>query len=123
RLAEAFEVVGAGRLDAIPQQLADALVLVRDSARALVSAYPRESGGEGEGDAGRTQARGMAQEVFVTAERMAADSVADVLWLSESRDLGAGRPRIPARLHAAPLQVWGPMRDKLLTDKTVVFTS
>ena len=44
-------------------------------------------------------------------------SRADVLWLSEARD------RIPARLHVAPLQVWGPMRDKLLTDKTVVFTS
>ena len=29
----------------------------------------------------------------------------------------------PPRLCVAPLQVWGPMRDKLLTDKTVVFTS
>ena len=37
------------------------------------------------------------------------------------------RPRaataIPPRLCVAPLQVWGPMRDKLLADKTVVFTS
>ena len=41
----------------------------------------------------------------------------DVLWLSERTD------RVPARLHVAPLQVWGPMRDKLLADKTVVFTS
>ena len=31
--------------------------------------------------------------------------------------------RFPPRLCVAPLQVWGPMRDKLLTDKTVVFTS
>ena len=30
---------------------------------------------------------------------------------------------MPPRLCVAPLQVWGPMRDKLLTDKTVVFTS
>ena len=30
---------------------------------------------------------------------------------------------MPPRLHVAPLQVWGPMRDKLLADKTVVFTS
>ena len=59
----------------------------------------------------------MVQEVFVNAERMAAGSQADVLWLGEARD------RFPARLHVAPLQVWGPMRDKLLTDKTVVFTS
>ena len=34
-------------------------------------------------DAGRTQARGAVQEVFATAERMAAGSEADVLWLTE----------------------------------------
>ena len=68
------------------------------------------------GDAGLTQAKGMVQEVFVNAERMAANLESDVLWLNEARD------RIPARLHVAPLQVWGPMRDKLLTDKTAIFT-
>ena len=41
-------------------------------------------GGEAEGDAGRTQAKGMVQEVFVNAERMAAGSQADVLWLGEA---------------------------------------
>ena len=119
QLAEAFEAVSAGRIDNIPQQLGDALVAVRDAARACLSAYPREApgGGGGDGDAGRTQAKGMVQEVFVNAERMAAGSDRDVLWLNEARD------RIPARLHVAPLQVWGPMRDKLLTDKSVVFTS
>ncbi|WP_242494930.1 ATP-dependent DNA helicase [Nocardioides zhouii] len=117
QLAEAIEATTAGRIDNVSTQLADALVLVRDAARACLSAFPRESGGEGEGDAGRTQAKGMIQEVFVNAERMAAGSQADVLWLGEARD------RFPARLHVAPLQVWGPMRDKLLTDKTVIFTS
>jgi ATP-dependent DNA helicase DinG len=117
QLAEAFEATPPGRIDQMSTQLSDALVLVRDAARACLSAFPRESGGEGEGDAGRTQAKGMVQEVFVNAERMAAASQADVLWLGEARD------RFPARLHVAPLQVWGPMRDKLLTDKTVVFTS
>ena len=119
QLAEAFEAVSPGRIDNVPQQLGDALVAVRDAARACLSAYPREApgGGGGDGDAGRTQAKGMVQEVFVNAERMAAGSDRDVLWLNEARD------RIPARLHVAPLQVWGPMRDKLLTDKSVVFTS
>ncbi len=117
QLAEAIEATSPGRIDQVSTQLADALVLVRDAARACLSAFPRESGGDGEGDAGRTQAKGMVQEVFVNAERMAAGSQADVLWLGEARD------RFPARLHVAPLQVWGPMRDKLLTDKTVVFTS
>lgn len=117
QLAEAFAATAPGRIDQVSTQLADALVLVRDAARACLSAYPRESGGDGEGDAGRAQAKGMVQEVFVNAERMAAGSQADVLWLGEARD------RFTARLHVAPLQVWGPMRDKLLTDKTVVFTS
>src|SRR4029450_12558895 len=44
----------------------------------------------------------------------------DVLWLTEA---GSGQSRQPPRLCVAPLQVWGPMRDKLLSDKTAVLTS
>ncbi len=116
-LADALSRTEPGRIDTMGEQLSDALVLVRDAARALVSAFPKESAGDGDADAGRTQAKGFVQEVFVNAERMAKHAEADVLWLNEARD------RIPARLHVAPLQVWGPMRDKLLTDTTVVFTS
>jgi ATP-dependent DNA helicase DinG len=122
-LADAGDALGAaiaqcppGRFDDVPEMLADALVLVRDAARACLSAYPKE-GDTAEADAGRTQARGSVQDVFVTAERMAARSVSDVLWLSEGGD------RVPPRLCVAPLEVWGPMREKLLTDKTVVMTS
>ena len=97
----------------MPDQLADALVLVRDAARACLSAYPKDSD---EADAGRTQARGSVQEVFVNAERMAADRESDVLWLAEGGD------RFPPKLCVAPLQVWGEMRDKLLSDKTAVLT-
>ena len=114
-LADAIAEATPGRFDQVPQQLSDALVLVRDAARACLSAYPKDS--DAEADAGRTQARGSVQEVFANAERMAAHLESDVLWLSEGGD------RIPPRLCVAPLQVWGPMRDKLLTDKTVVFTS
>ncbi len=105
-----------GRFDAVPQVLSDALVLVRDAARACLSAYPK-SDTSSEPDAGMTQARGSVQEVFATAERMASFSDADVLWLAE------GTERMPPHLCVAPLQVWGPMRDKLLADKTVVMTS
>jgi ATP-dependent DNA helicase DinG len=114
-LRDAINEARPGRFDRIPEQLADALVLVRDAARACVSAYPKGDGEEA--DAGRTQAKGAVQEVFATAERMAADLDSDVLWMSE------GTERMPPRLCVAPLQVWGPMRDKLLSDKTVVFTS
>ncbi|MEP9362074.1 ATP-dependent DNA helicase [Nocardioides sp. CN2-186] len=114
-LRDAIAEASPGRFDRIPEQLADALVLVRDAARACVSAYPKGDGEEA--DAGKAQAKGAVQEVFATAERMAADLTTDVLWMSE------GTERMPPRLCVAPLQVWGPMRDKLLADKTVVFTS
>ena len=58
------------------------------------------------------------QDIFKNAERMAANSDADVLWLSE-RDSKRGGDM----LCVAPLQVWGPLRDRLLSDKTVVLTS
>ncbi|MGZ6826736.1 MAG: ATP-dependent DNA helicase [Mycobacteriales bacterium] len=116
RLADAIAESTPGRFDVVPDQLRDALVLVRDAARACLSAYPKEGDGA-EADAGRTQAKGLVQEVFANAERMAADLDSDVLWLSEGGD------RVPPRLCVAPLQVWGQMRDKLLSDKTVVFTS
>jgi ATP-dependent DNA helicase DinG len=107
-----------GRFETLPADLHDALVLVRDAARAALSAYPKkQAGADGDGDAGLQQAKGSVQEVFGIAERMAANTEQDVLWLSEGGD------RAPARLHVAPLQVWGPMRDRLLTEKTVVFTS
>ena len=107
-LRAAFDECGPGRIDdAACRALADALVLVRDSARAVLSAFPKESS-ESDGDPGRTQARGAVQEVFVNAERMAANSDDDVLWLSE-RDAARGGDQ----LCVAPLQVWGPLRDKL----------
>ncbi len=117
-LRDAYDECPPGRLDTLPTALSDALVLVRDAARALISAFPKESSDAGDVDPGRTQARGWVQEIFKTVERMAAHLDTDVLWLAE-RD----RSRGGNQLCVAPLQVWGPLRDKLLSDKTVVFTS
>ncbi|GAB4002119.1 ATP-dependent DNA helicase [Nocardioides ultimimeridianus] len=105
-----------GRIETLPEELADALALVRDAARACVSAFPRAEPG-GEPDAGLAQAKAGVQDVFAITERMAAASEADVLWLAE------GTERIPPRLCIAPLQVWGQLRDKLLAEKTAVLTS
>jgi ATP-dependent DNA helicase DinG len=116
-LHDAYEECSPGRLDTLPTSLTDALALVRDAARSLISAFPKESS-DGETDPGRTQARGWVQEIFTTTERMAAHVESDVLWLAERE-----RSRGGAQLCVAPLQVWGPLRDKLLSDKTVVFTS
>ncbi|HWJ68240.1 MAG TPA: ATP-dependent DNA helicase [Nocardioides sp.] len=107
-----------GRFEVLPEDLADALALVRDAARACISAFPKADAKSGqEPDAAMTQAKGMVQEVFTTAERMAAASEADVVWRTEGSD------RLPPMLCVAPLQVWGQMRDKLLADNTVVLTS
>ena len=117
-LKSAIQDTRAGRLETVPVDLADALVLVRDAARACLSAYPKPSGGDGESaDPGLTQARGSVQEVFEIAERMAEHKESDVLWLAE------GTERIPPRLCIAPLQVWAQMRERLLSEKTVVFAS
>jgi ATP-dependent DNA helicase DinG len=120
-LADAGEALRAavaetepGRLESLPADLADALQLVRDAARACVSAFPRGSDDE---DAGLKQAKASVQEVFATAERMAAHSEHDVLWRTEGTD------RLPPRLCVAPLQVWGPLRDRLLAEKTAIMTS
>ena len=117
-LRAAINDLEPGRIDQLPDALGDALAAVRDQRAGLPVGVPQgRRWRAGDGDAGLTQAKGSVQEVFVTAERMAANSEADVLWLSEGSD------RMPPRLCVAPLQVWGPMRDKLLTDKLAVFTS
>ena len=104
------------RFESMPVDVGDALVLVRDAARACLSAYPKQSGDDTP-DPGLQQARGGVQEVFQIAERMAEHKDSDVLWLGE------GGERIPPRLCVAPLQVWAQMRERLLSDKTVVFAS
>jgi ATP-dependent DNA helicase DinG len=114
QLHDAIEVTGPGRVDVLEGQLADALGVVRDCARALISSLPKEAGE----DAGIVQCKGWAQELFATAERMAAGSDADVLWVSERPDNRGGNA-----LLVAPLDVSGQMRSHLLEDKTVVFTS
>ena len=118
-LRAAINDLEPGRIDTLPDALGDALASVRTGARACLSAYPKgdQGGSQADGDAGLNQAKGMVQEVFVTAERMAAHAESDVLWVTE------GAEHRPPHLCVAPLQVWGPMRDKLLTDKLAVFTS
>ena len=113
-LRAAVDASAPGRLDVVPEELADALVLVRDAARALVSAFPKDPGD----DAGATQAKGWTQDLFKVAERMTAGSERDVLWVAEREPRRGGK-----QLCIAPLEVAGPMREKLLAEKTAVMTS
>ena len=69
-LRDAIDECQGGRLDPVPVALSDALELVRDAARGLVSAFPKDTND----DAAATQAKGWAQEIFATSERIAAQS-------------------------------------------------
>ena len=115
-LRDAILTTPPGRIDELSTALSDALALVRDSARAAISAFPKDT--PDAPDPGLQQAKGWVQEIFKTAERMAGFSEHDVLWIAE-RDSSRGGNQ----LCVAPLQVWGPLRDRLLGEKTVVFTS
>jgi ATP-dependent DNA helicase DinG len=116
-LRDALDDLEPGRIDSLPDSLADALELLRSATRAAFSAFPKDSS-DAEADAARQQARGMVDEIRKIVERLAAHDETDVTWLAE-RD----RSRGGNQLCIAPLQVWGPLRDKLLARKTVVFTS
>jgi ATP-dependent DNA helicase DinG len=116
-LRAALDDLDPGRIDALPEALAAALTLVRNAARAAFSGFPKATS-DMEADAARQQARGMVDEVRQITERLVAHSEHDVVWLAE-RD----RSRGGNQLCVAPLQVWGPLRATLLSEKTVILTS
>ncbi len=123
-LADAGEALRAvvaamepGRIDVLPAELADGLARVRDAARATFSAFPKESG-DSDASAARQQARGMVDEVRQIADRLSAHRDDDVVWLAERDRIRGGN-----QLCVAPLQVWDQLRDRLLSTKTVIFTS
>ena len=116
-LREAIEQLSPGRVEQLGGALADALVLLRDTARTCWSAFPREPT-DSEGDAARQQARGLVDDVRKLAERMAMASEREVIWVAE-RD----RARGGNDLRIAPIDVAPALRERLLSEKTVVFTS
>ncbi|GAA3530622.1 ATP-dependent DNA helicase [Aeromicrobium panaciterrae] len=103
-----------GRIDTVEESLQDVLALVRDSARATLSDFPKEDG-KSEPDAARQQARGMVDDIRKIADRMASKGDTEVLWMS------AGQRE--KQLHIAPIDVSASLREKLFADKTVVLTS
>lgn len=115
--AEALElalaVVPEGRMVDLPEQLATAVALVRDAARAVMSEVTRAKEGD---DAARRFALAAAGAVHETAERVAAHSPYDVTWVAHDRRRG------PV-LKVAPLSVNGLLRDALFGERSVVLTS
>lgn len=110
-LADVFSQTEAGRIDTPSDHLRQALALVRDSARAVLSAFMSDA----EVDAARQQARAAVDELRLVADRMASVGEGSVLWLSDNKG--------NRRLHVAPLDVSGQLRARLFAAKTVVLTS
>ncbi len=85
--------------------------VIRSLAREVVSAL-----GGGEADNDRKQAQAAVKEVVDVAARIAGLADADVVYVAE-------RERGGRELRVSPLSVAGLMRERILAERTVVFTS
>lgn len=106
--------LGAAPLEQVPGQDAPvvrAFEQVRDVTRQVVSAL----GGK-ESDNDERQAQAAVKEIFDVAERMAALSDHDVVYVAE-------RDRMGREARVSPLSVAGLMREKVLNQVTTVLTS
>ena len=117
-LAGAVDAQPPGRIESLSGALADAVAAVRDAARVAWSAFPSQSGGDAEEEAPRRQARALVEQVRQVAERIAAMSAYDVVWIAERDWLRSGH-----ELRVAPLTVAGLLREHLFAERTVVLTS
>ncbi len=110
-LRGAVEALPEGRLTAVPEALAAALMLVRDAARATQTALKG-----GENDGARQVARAEVEEVFDVAQRLLDEGDLDVAWAADDARRGTV-------LRVAPVSVAGLLRERLYPDRTVVLTS
>lgn len=119
--AEGFERVMElalpGRLETVPEDLAYALMALRDATRAVISALgsTRDRSVQDE-DAVRKQAMASVESVHGVAERITQGSEYDVVWYERHDRFGAS-------LRVAPLTVSGLLREKLFTERSVVLAS
>lgn len=86
---------------------------VRNAARAAFSAL---SGGDEKADADKRQVAAAVKEIFDIAERLAALSDRDVVWVAD-------RERFGREARVAPLSVAGLMRSQVFGERTTVLTS
>ena len=105
----------------LPDDVREAVAMVRDAARTLLSAM-RQEGQPRDTDGGRKMATSAMLALLEVAERMAADptETGTVLWCARGEDR---RGTTTTRLHAAPLSVSGLVRTHLLAGRSGVLTS
>ncbi|WP_329455265.1 ATP-dependent DNA helicase [Streptomyces sp. NBC_01497] len=112
-----MELVLPGRLEEVPEDLAYALMALRDAARTVITALgnTRDKSVQDE-DVVRKQAMASVESVHGVAERIANGSEWDVVWYERHDRFGAS-------LRVAPLSVSGLLREKLFGDRSVTLTS
>lgn len=112
-----MELALPGRLEEIPEDLAYALMALRDAARAVITALgsTRDRSVQDE-DAVRKQAMAFVENVHGVAERITQGSEYDVVWYERHDRFGAS-------VRVAPLSVSGLLREKLFTERSVVLAS
>ncbi len=112
-----MELALPGRLEEIPEDLAYALMALRDAGRNVVSALgaTRDRSVQDE-DAVRKQALASVENVHAVAERILGGNEYDVVWYERHDRFGAS-------LRVAPMSVSGLLREKLFTDRSVVLAS
>jgi ATP-dependent DNA helicase DinG len=135
-LAMYLEDQAGGRLDMLPDGLANTLAVVRDAAHACVGALgPEPKDGDPADLAARRAARAAVEDVHDTAGRLIEAFEAeiasrqDVVWLDKPYVPAGGapaqdtrRPR-PPTLYVAPIAVGGLLRTTLFNERTTVLTS
>jgi ATP-dependent DNA helicase DinG len=112
-LRSALEETPLERVENPDSSFVAACARVRNAARTAVSAM---TGGDDKADADKRQAAAAVQEVFDVAERMAALSEHDVVWVSE-------RERFGREARVAPLSVAGLMRSAIFAERPTILTS
>ncbi|WP_062072786.1 ATP-dependent DNA helicase [Demequina sediminicola] len=112
-----------GRLRAgLDEQLAEAVELIRGAARSLLSAVQKSSqAGEETGSATAKLATAALQEVHDVCEELQGEHGRYVIWLAPPD--GDYDSRLAERIVAAPLDVAGLVRSRLIEEKAAVFTS
>jgi len=116
-LRAALDGTREGRIEASNGPVLEAAALVRDAARAMYSDLNKKSDDkDNDPDGAKRQSKGAVKEIFDVAERVAALSDADVVWMID-------RDRFGRELRIAPLTVAGLLRELVLRDRTAVLTS
>nr|WP_238335349.1 ATP-dependent DNA helicase [Kribbella amoyensis] len=116
-LRSALDQSREGRIEGTNTVVLEAAGLIRDAARAVYSDLGKKSDDKDDDpDGAKRQSKGAVKEVFDVAERVAALSDADVVWLVD-------RDRFGRELRIAPLTVAGLLRELMLKDRTAVLTS